>query len=326
MKRNIAGTRRAILAFLGALPMPLLSVRSEAQTRQLELASYLLGPTLVGPRLQSFIDKVAGGSAGTLQVSVETLAPVMPFRMMSEASAFAHYYAALFADVEPVFRLAALPMLAASFDEAETLLRIARPHYVAALARHGQVLLATEPWQPNALWSTVPIRSIADIKGIPFSMSTPFGQQAGWGRPIIRAGARAASFFEAELVLSNGYNISLKLSREFAWFTEIFLAVPINFLTASREVFDSLTEAQRGVLVAAGRDTELALWKFGRELLASEHNEIAARGVTVIARPAADLMAGLRTAAAPDIQSWVQSMGVEGAAILADYRLAIGRE
>lgn len=142
----------------------------------------------------------------------------------------------------------------------------------------------------------------------------------------MRAGARAASFFEAQLVLSNGYNTSLKLSQEFAWFIEIFLAVPINFLTASREVFDSLTEAQRGALVAAGRDTELALWKYGRELLAGEHKEIAARGVTVVAQPAADLMAGLRTAAAPDIESWAQSTGAEGAAILADYRRAIGRE
>ena len=53
---------------------------------------------------------------------------------------------------------------------------------------------------------------------------------------------------------------------------------------------------------------------------------MAARGVSVAAQPPADVLAALRIAAEPDIQSWAHSMGADGTAILADYRRAIGRE
>jgi TRAP-type C4-dicarboxylate transport system substrate-binding protein len=246
--------------------------------------------------------------------------------MVSKASALAHYYASEFADVEPVFRLSALPMLAATFDEAETLLRIARPYYSAALARHGQVLLAAEPWRPAALWSNFPIRSASDLKGIRFAQPNYVGDRAGWGRTFVRLGARAASFSDAEAMLSNGYGGNMKFTREFACFAEIFFAAQLNFLTASREVLDSLPEAQRSVLVAAGRDTELILWKRARELVERDHQEIAARGVLVAAQAPADLLAALRRAADPDIQDWARATGADGTAILADYRRAIGRE
>jgi TRAP-type C4-dicarboxylate transport system substrate-binding protein len=249
----------------------------------------------------------------------------MPFQMMSSASAFACYHVSEFANIEPVFGLSALPMLTATFDEAETLLRIARPYYSSALARHGQILLATEPWQPAALWSTFPIRSNADLKGVPFALSLP-AERMRWGSTFTRLGARRVSFFDAELVLSGGgYEGHLKLTQEFAYLIEAFFAVQLNFLTASREVFDALTDAQRHVLVETGRDTELALWKFGRELLQRNHQDIAARGISIAEQPPTDVLASLREAAEPDIQIWAHAMGVDGATILAAYRRTVGR-
>jgi len=127
-------------------------------------------------------------------------------------------------------------------------------------------------------------------------------------------------------MLSSGYAGNMKFTQAFSCFTEIFFAAQLNFLTANREIFDSLTEAQRQVLVAAGRDTELALWKFTRDLLPRDHQGITARGVVVAAQPSVDVLAILRAAAAPDIQSWAKSMGGDGTTILADYRRLIGRE
>jgi TRAP-type C4-dicarboxylate transport system substrate-binding protein len=326
MKCTVGETRRRFLALLGASPVSLVSVRSEAQPRQLALYSYFVGPTLVGKGVQPFADKATENSAGTIEISLEMVAPTVPFQMISKASAFAHYYVSEFANIEPVFGLSPLPMLTATFDEAETLLRFARPYYSSALARHGQILLATEPNQPGALWSTFPIRSNADLKNIPFALSSRFAERMGWGRTFVRLGTRSTSFFDAELVLSSGYDGTLKFAKEFAYFTEVFFSAQLNCLTASREVFDSLTEAQRHLLVETGRDTELALWKFHRELLLRNHHDIAARGVSVAAQPPADVLASLREAAEPDIQNWAHSMGTDGTNILADYRRAIGRE
>jgi TRAP-type C4-dicarboxylate transport system substrate-binding protein len=326
MKRNMAETRRRLLVFLSAFPLSFCSVSSKAQPKQLELSSYFHGETLSVNGAQLFADKVTEDSAGTIRVSLKAVPPWMPFQMMSKASALAHYCAPDFADIEPIFGLSALPMLTATFDEAETLLRIARPYYSSALARHGQLLLATQPWRPVALWSTFRIRSIADLQGILFPLSSHVGEKAGWGRTFIRSGARHASFSEAEVMLSNGYTTDMKFTQEFAYFTEIFLAAQLNFLTVSREVFESLTEAQRHVFVVTGRNTEHSQWKLKRELVHQDHQEIAARGVPVAAQPPADVLATLRTAAEPDIQSWAESVGEDGTAILTNYRRAVCRE
>ena len=326
MKSNTAETRRRLLVFLSAFPVSFCSVSSRAQPKQLELSSYFHGETLSVNGAQLFADKATEDSAGTIRISLEAVPPWVPFQMMSKASALAHYCAPDFADIEPVFGLSALPMLTAAFDEAETLLRIARPYYSSALARHGQILLATQPWRPVALWSTFRIRSVADLQGILFPLSSYVGEKAGWGRTFIRLGARHASFSEAEVMLSNGYTTNMKFTREFAYFTEIFLAAQLNFLTVSREVFESLTEAQRHVLVATGLNTELSQWKLKRELVHHDHHEIVARGVHVAVQAPSDVLATLRTAAEPDIQGWAESVGEDGTAILTDYRRAVCRE
>lgn len=326
MKRDVKARRRTVLGFLGAVPGSLVSVRSQAQSERLELSSYFLGPALVGKGVTFFADRISESSAGKLEISVETVAPTMPFHMLGEASTFAHYYAPEFANIEPVLGLSALPVLAATLDEAETLLRIARPFYQSVLARHGQILLATEPWRPAALWSTFPIRSFADLEGIRFAPANYVAQRAGWKRLFERLGVQDASFFDAELMVSSGDGGNLKFAQEFGCFMELCLAVQLNFLTVSREAFDARSVSERDMIEAAGRDTELDLWSFTRELVRHGHREMAKRGVSVTANPPSDVLAAFRRAAEPDVQDWVRSAGPDGTAILADYHRAVGRE
>jgi TRAP-type transport system periplasmic protein len=323
MKRNTVETRRRALVFLSALPVSFRSVSGKAQPRPLKLLSYFHGESIAVDGAQLFADKATQDSAETLRVSLEAVPPWVPFHMISRESALAHYCAPEFANIEPILGLSALPMLTVTFDEAETLLRIARPYYSCALARHGQILLATQPWRPVALWSTFRIRSAADFRDSRFPISSSVGEKAGWGSTFVRSGARRASLSEAEFLLTHGYTADMAFTREFAYFTEIFLATQLNFLTISRRAFDSLTEAQRDLLVGTGRNTELSQWKLQRELVHRDRLEIAARGVPVTVQPAADLLATLRAAAEPDIQSWAESVGEHGRAILADYRRAV---
>jgi hypothetical protein len=215
-------------------------------------------------------------------------------------------------------------MLAATFDEAEALLRIARPAYAAALARHGQVLLAVEPWRPAALWSTFRLRSAGDLRGARFALDATSYAGAGWAELFARLGTERAAYTEAEMVLSSGYIPSEVLAREFACVTEVFFAQQLTFLTASREMFDSLTEAQREALVAVGRETEAELWREVRALVRRDRQDIANRGVLVSAEPPADVVVALRKAAEPDVGRWTAAMGAEGSVLLADYRHAIG--
>lgn len=325
MKGNLVETRRRLLA-LGAFSASFRSLSSEAQPRRLELCSYFRGETLSVRGAQLFADKVTADSGGTIEVSREVIPPFVPIQIMGKASALAHYCAPEYSDVERVFGLSALPMLAATFAEAETLLRIARPYYASALARHDQILLVVQPTRPAALWSTFRIRSVADLRGALFPSLSSVGEKAGWGRTFIRLGARRGTYSEAEFLLSSGDETNAKFVQEFAYLTEIFLASQLNFLTVSRQVLDSLTEAQAGLLLATGRTIEDTHWRLNGEMMYRDHHEIAARGVPVAAQLPTDLLATLRAAAEPELQDWARSVGEDGVTILSDYRRAIGRQ
>jgi len=328
MKRSISERRREFLAFLGAVPIGLLSVRSNAQPRQLVLTcSYNPGHQADGAQL--FADKVVQAAAGTIQVSVET-GMHLSLEAAARTSALAVYCAPCVAKSEPLLNLSTVPMLAATFDETATLHRVARPYYSAALSRHGQTLLGDQPWLPGALWSNYPIRSVADLKGVPFAVVASPGlashTESEWGRPFARLGARSASFSDAEVIIASSYSGHLlKLTQQFAHFTEIYFATHLTFLAASQDVFNALSETERRMLLGAGHDTELAMWRRMTEQLTLRQQEIAVRGVRVVAQPPAELLAALREAAEPDIQAWARSVGADGGTILADYRRAIGR-
>jgi hypothetical protein len=294
-----------------------------AQPKRLELIGYS-SQSLSGTAAQRFADKAAARCRRHLQVALEERPATVPFAAIGKASALASYYAPAFAREEPVLSLSAVPMLAATFDEAETLLSIARPYYAAALARRGQVLLAVEPWRPAALWSTFRLGAAGDLRGAGFALDqTPYVGE-GWSTLFGRLAARSVSYAEAEVLLSSGYTASETLAREFACVTEIFFAQQLTFLVANRAMFEQLTETERRALLAIGRSIEAELWREIRTFVRRDHQEITARGVLVSAQPPTDVMAALRQAAEPDIRRWVAALGDDGATILADYRRAIG--
>lgn len=330
MDRSISKRRRRFLAFLAALPVGLLGARSHARPRQLNLTCFYAPETYQAKGAQFLADRIARDSSGAIQVSIEWEILMPLDEATVGTSALMAYCAPCVAKAEPLLNLSMLPMLAATFEETATLHRVARPYYSAALARHGQVLLATQPWLPGALWSNFPIRSVADLKGIAVAVAASPGAshtESGWGRPFARLGAaQSVSLAGAEVILASSYSgHTLKLAQEFAYFTEIIFATHVTFLAARQDVFDSLPEAEQRILRGAGRDTELAMWKLMSDQLLRRQQEIAALGVRVVARPPADLLAAIREAAQPDIQAWARSVGADGSAVLADYYRAIGQ-
>jgi len=313
--------RRRVL--FAAFPAALLAGRAQADPKRLDLAAYS-SQTIVGTAAQLFADKAGALSARPFRIEVLELPPMMPFAAMARASALASFHAPTFSRDEPVLGLSAVPMLAATFDEAETLLRVARPYYAAALARHGQILLAVEPWRPAALWSTFRLRSGGDLRGARFARDETVYTGDGWAELFARAGTQRSSYSEAEMTLSSGYMSSTMLAREFACVTEIFFATQLTFLTANREAFEFLTEVQREDLLAIGRATEAQLWREIRPFVHRDQQEAASRGVVVTVEPPADLVTALRKAAEPDVRRWAAAMGADGVTILADYRRTLG--
>jgi hypothetical protein len=314
-------TRRGFLGLVGGVAGASVTRSADAQAGATRLAVYFARGSVSFEAAEQFcaMATAAAGSARTVEPD-EGSDFMPPLKTIGRSSRMAFYYAP--AANEPLFRLSVLPMLTSSLEEAETLLRIARPYYNAVLARHDQVLLAAQPWRPGTLWSRRAIRSAADVAGRAFGLGGPHTTD-GWGGPLERLGARFAPA-SAELVLVAG-----KSGAQYAPIhknvAEVFVAAQLDFLTANREFLASLPDAHRQVLLAAARVWEAARWRFVRELIQLDHDDAAAAGVTIVTEPPKALVEALRTAAEPDIRSWMTSAGDDGAKIIADYRHAIGR-
>lgn len=317
--------RRRIVVF-NALPLALVDGKDLVKPKQLDLTSHACLPN-GSLAAEHFAAKTSERSPRSLQIDVEVVVPTMPFPMISKSSALAVYSAVGYSNVEPVLGLSAIPMLVSTFDEAEALAQVAKPYYSAALARHGQILLATHPWRPSGLWSTLRLRSAGDLPNTAFKLDLMayIGEPFGWEKLFTRLGMRPAAYSQAEVMLSAGSTSNLKLGQEFSVFYEIFLASPLDFLTASQEAFGSLSAAQRQDLIDTGHEVERELWALAREQVGRDQQAIAARGVQVVARPPADLLVALRIAAEVDAERWAASTGEDGLNIISTYRRATGR-
>jgi len=230
--------------------------------------------------------------------------------------ALASFEAPLVARIDPIFRLSSLPMLAGSFEEARELLAVARSGYESSLAKHNQRLLFAMAYQPVLLWTKLPIASAHDLAGLGFNAA-----RTEWIAALTRSGARESGAASTDLLVAHPRNPSVAIyGQTFKHATEVFWALPLQFITINASVFDALLPSARDALLAAGRELEEASWAAAKATAAREYADIAARGVSVQVTPPDGLIRSLREAAEPDVRAWAVEVGTTGSEILKEYR------
>ena len=272
--------------------------------------------------MRVFADKMAERAAGALVIDIEHKSGLSsPVLALNQISPLSHFMSVQARDANPIFMLSSLPMVATSLNVAQVLLDVARPYYDAALARFDLALLAADPWPPT-LWSSKPLESARDIKGTAFDLQE-MAYTAGWKAMFDRLGAKYSPF-GAEIMVTWSYGTT-RFEPTFQFFTEIFAATQLGFLTVSRTFLSGLPPAHREALVEASRLAEAECWQAMRAIVIRDQTEMAAMGVTVISEPPRELVSALRTAAEPDIERWANATGSDGRAPLASYRKALGK-
>ncbi|MEO3472965.1 TRAP transporter substrate-binding protein DctP [Roseomonas sp. CAU 1739] len=227
--------------------------------------------------------------------------------------------------VDPLFLLSSLPFLTASHADAARLRDLARPHYVAALAKHGATLLWTTPWPPSGLWTRNKVPGPEDLRGLRVRTYDATGTE------VLRAAGATAevlSFAEVnarleagtlDAVLSSGDGgAGRQLWRWLPNFTELNYAWPLSLGFASNARLAELTPAQRDAVTQAGAETEARQWQaiVGR---LDANRRVMRDNRVAIHDPDAALRAALRGAAGGAIGQWRAAVGEAGAAILTAY-------
>ena len=231
-------------------------------------------------------------------------------------------------DVDPLFLLSSLPFLTASAADARRLYDIARPHYVAALARQGAVLLYATPWPPAGLWTRRPVTNAAELRGLRLrcfdATSTAVLRAAG-------AAAEEISFADTMPRLADGSLEGVMSSgdggagrRLWQWlphFTALDYAWPLSLAFCSGAALARLAEPARRAVAAAGVEAEARQWQAIGSRIAENAATMRGNGVTVHT-PDAPLRAALREAAGATITAWQARAGEAGRAALQRYREA----
>jgi TRAP-type C4-dicarboxylate transport system substrate-binding protein len=227
--------------------------------------------------------------------------------------------------VDPVFLLSSLPFLTASHADAARLRDLARPHYVAALARRDATLLWTTPWPPSGLWTRRPVTTPEDLRGLRVRTYDATGTEvlrtAGAAAEVLSFGEVNARLQAGTLdaVLSSGDGgAGRQLWRWLPNFTELNYAWPLSLAFAANARLAALTPAQRDAAVQAAAETETRQWQsiIGRleaNFRVMRENKVA------IHQPDAALRAALRAAAATAVTQWRGRAGEAGGAILTAY-------
>lgn len=231
--------------------------------------------------------------------------------------------------IDPLFQLPSLPFVAPTIADTKALYGVVMPIYREKLAENGQVLLMATPWPSSGLWGKTTLDSKEALKGLKvrtYDVSSTetmrnagaFPSQIGWADVPAQLSTNAIN---AVLTSADG-GVGIQMWEHLDHFTVVNYAMPMQMVHMNADVFNALDESQKKAILDAAAQAEAKGW----ELLETRSQENFAKmrehGMTVVEEVPADFSKFLSASAQPFIDSWLQSVGDKGRAILDAYQAA----
>ncbi|QJR13401.1 TRAP transporter substrate-binding protein [Usitatibacter palustris] len=227
-----------------------------------------------------------------------------------------------YANEDPVFGIDSVPFLATSYPDAKRLWTASRKAIEERFAKQGMVVLYAVPWPPQGIYSTKPLASIADMKGLKMRAYNP-----ATSRIAELAGAQAVTIQAAELAQAmatgavnanitsgaTGYDTKAWEVVKNYYDTQAWL--PKNVVFVNKKAFDALDKASQDAVLKAAADAEARGWKVSEEKTAWYLAELRKNGMNVVP-PSAQLKADFQKVGATMTEEWLKSAGADGKAIV----------
>jgi TRAP-type C4-dicarboxylate transport system substrate-binding protein len=231
-----------------------------------------------------------------------------------------------YSNEDPIFGVDSVPFLATSFKDAEKLWKASRKAVEARFAKQGMRVLYAVPWPPQGIYSSKPLNSMADMKGLKMRTYNPYtsriAELAG-AQPVTIQAAELAQAFATGAVNANitsgatGYDTKAWEVVKNYYDTQAWL--PKNIVFVNKKAFDALDKSTQAAVLKAAREAETRGWKTSREKTKWYTDELAKNGMNVAA-PSAQLKADFKKVGDTMTQEWLKSAGADGKAIVDAYR------
>jgi len=225
----------------------------------------------------------------------------------------------------PIAGIVKLPGLAATYEEYDKAEKAVRPVIEKGYAQRNAVVLYTFA-VPQYLWANVPLKSLADLKGLKVRASSPeqgeFVRQNG-GSSVTIGPAEVPSALERGVVDA----IITGIGGGELWQDQLKTAYlyPVNFngayIVINKTAYDALKPDQQAKLKKAAE--EASRWLRDTSIEEDEASLNKMRAKMAIANPTpADLASGAKTMPA-FWNDWAQKQGPDGVSLLQAVQAAV---
>jgi TRAP-type C4-dicarboxylate transport system substrate-binding protein len=231
-----------------------------------------------------------------------------------------------YSNEDPLFGLDSVPFLATSYGEADKLWKASRKAIEERFARQGMKVLYAVPWPPQGIYSSKPLNSVADLKGLKMRTYNPYtsriAELAG-AQPVTIQAAELAQAFATGAVNANmtsgatGYDTKAWEVVKNYYDTQAW--IPKNVVFVNQKAFDTLDKPSQEAVTKAAAAAEERGWKTSQEKTSWYTDQLKKNGMNVAA-PSAQLKADFQKIGATMTEEWLKSAGADGKAIVDAYR------
>jgi len=281
--------------------------------------------------IAQFVADVDKATAGKLKITVHSnaslfKAPEIKRAVQGGQAQIGEILISGYSNEDPIFGVDSVPFLATSYADAAKLWKASRKALEERFAKQGLMILYSVPWPPQGIYSSKPLGSIADMKGMKMRTYNPYtsriAELAG-AQPVTIQVAELAQAFATGAVNANitsgatGYDTKAWEVVKNYYDTQAWL--PKNIVFVNKAAFDALDKASQAALLKAAADAEARGWKTSEEKNKWYLDELRKNGMNVAA-PSPQLKADFRKIGETMTAEWMKTAGADGQAIVDAYR------
>jgi TRAP-type transport system periplasmic protein len=231
-----------------------------------------------------------------------------------------------YSNEDPVFGTDSVPFLATSYDDARKLWNASRKATEERFAKQGMMILYTVPWPPQGIYSSKPLNSVADMKGLKMRSYNPatsrIAELAG-AQPVTIQAAELAQAFATGAVNANitsgatGYDTKAWEVVKNYYDTQAW--IPKNAVFVNKQAFDALDKPTQAALLKCAKEAEERGWKTSQEKNKWYLEQLTKNGMSV-QPPSAQLAGDFKKIGQAMTDEWIKAAGNDGRAIVDAYR------
>jgi len=281
--------------------------------------------------IMQFVSDIEKDTGGKLKVTVHSnaslfKAPEIKRAVQGGQAQMGEILISGYSNEDPVFGVDSVPFLATSYADAARLWKASRKAIEDRFAKQGLMVLYSVPWPPQGIYSSKPLATLADMKGLKMRTYNPYtsriAELAG-AQPVTIQVAELAQAFATGAVNANitsgatGYDTKAWEVVKNYYDTQAWL--PKNIVFVNKAAFDALDKGSQSAVLKAAAAAEARGWKVSEDKNKWYLEQLAKNGMSV-SPPSAQLKADFRKIGDTMTAEWLKTAGADGQAIVNEYK------